>query len=173
MPGTGGNRDDDDGTLIGFRPDAGAPRPGTPAPAFHQDEDATIVRRGTEDEGSSDRTVVAGAAPRQREVTALAWLAITRTRTVRYGDIFRLDKPRLIIGRGEDVDIFLDDSLVGSSHAAIKVEVVPRGVPEFILCDLASTNGTYLNGQRVLAPVAMKDGDRIVLGETELVFKKV
>lgn len=143
-------------------------------PAYHQDEDATIVRRGTQDDaGPSDRTVVAGSAPRTREVTALAWLVVTQTRTVRYGDIFRLDRPRLIVGRGKDVDIFLDDSLIGSSHAAIKFEAGPGGAMEFVLCDLASTNGTYLNGQRVLAPAAMKDGDRIVLGETELVFKRV
>ena len=39
-----------------------------------------------------------------------------------------------------------------------------------MLEDLASTNGTYLNDERVLAPVALHDGDRIKIGDVVLVF---
>jgi pSer/pThr/pTyr-binding forkhead associated (FHA) protein len=43
---------------------------------------------------------------------------------------------------------------------------------EFVLYDLASTNGSYVNGALVHMAV-LRDNDRIRIGETELVFKKV
>jgi hypothetical protein len=64
----------------------------------------------------------------------------------------------IVIGRESDLDVVLPDDLVSRKHARIAVH---EG--EAVLQDLASTNGTFVNGQRVkrarLAP-----GDRVVIG---------
>jgi len=60
-----------------------------------------------------------------------------------------------------------DDPTVSGEHAAIVFE---HG--RFVLYDLASTNGTYLNGQRIQRQM-LYDGDEIRLGSSVLVFKKV
>src|SRR5262245_13005187 len=57
-----------------------------------------------------------------------------------------LDGAKLEIGRGSDVDLPLDDEEMSSHHAAI--EWSGSG---FRVCDLGSTNGTFVNGARVQA----------------------
>jgi pSer/pThr/pTyr-binding forkhead associated (FHA) protein len=64
-------------------------------------------------------------------------------------------------------DFILDDDSISAEHARVKEE---RG--QFVLYDLASTNGTYLNGSRIERS-ALVDGDVITLGDTKLVFKEV
>ena len=59
------------------------------------------------------------------------------------GRIFLVDRPRMVLGRG-DADIVLNDSEVSRQHAAIEV----RGA-RVVLKDLASTNGTFLNDVKV------------------------
>jgi pSer/pThr/pTyr-binding forkhead associated (FHA) protein len=39
-----------------------------------------------------------------------------------------------------------------------------------IIHDLSSTNGTYLNGNRVSRPQPLRDGDRITMGNTEWLY---
>lgn len=68
------------------------------------------------------------------------------------------------VGRSERNDIVLEDGGVSGSHC--RVEHRPSG---FMVFDLASTNGTFLNGRRVeKAPV--EHGDRLRLGRTTLLF---
>jgi hypothetical protein len=71
------------------------------------------------------------------------------------------------IGRSHKCNIALEDGSISGEHARIQFE---NG--QFILYDLASLNGTFVNGQRVQKQLLM-DGDEIKLGETVLVFKKV
>ena len=169
--------EDQEETIVSFaqvppQPTTEAQPPGAAAAG---DEDATIVapqkpgRAGLPD----DRTVVAGERPVAEQVDLLAWLVISRTPSVRRGQIFTLDKPRSDIGRGADVAVFLNDPGVGHQHATVKYEIASDGTPQFVLYDLASTNGTFLNGKRVTSPAALKDGDRIHLGDTELAFKRL
>jgi pSer/pThr/pTyr-binding forkhead associated (FHA) protein len=44
-------------------------------------------------------------------------------------------------------------------------------VTSTILQDLASTNGTFLNGRRLIAPQSLQNGDRIMMGNTEWVYR--
>jgi len=62
-----------------------------------------------------------------------------------------LDKPKLTIGRSSDCDIFIDDAVVSTEHAVIeKVENPDSGTPiDYYIHDLASTNGTLVNGEAV------------------------
>jgi serine phosphatase RsbU (regulator of sigma subunit) len=72
---------------------------------------------------------------------------------------------RLIIGRGSDSDVFLPDHLLSRRHA----EIEPRG-GAFYIIDLGSTNGTFLNGERVVGERRLHNGDLIAVGESKLVF---
>lgn len=72
---------------------------------------------------------------------------------------------RLVIGRGEDSHVFLPDYRLSRRHAEVE-----QRMDGFYIVDLGSTNGTYLNGQRVMGEQRLSDGDLISLGETTLVF---
>jgi hypothetical protein len=99
-------------------------------------------------------------------VSAAAWL-VSRP-PGRAGRQFPLQAARNIIGRGGSrCQVVLDDPTVSGEHAAIVFE---HG--RFVLYDLASTNGTFLNDQRIQRQM-LYDGDEIRLGKKELVFKKV
>ena len=70
----------------------------------------------------------------------------------------------LTIGRLDDNDIVItDDSFISSHHA--RIEVRPEGV---WVVDLQSTNGSFVNGQRVASERSVRKGDRIQVGSTVL-----
>jgi hypothetical protein len=70
------------------------------------------------------------------------------------------------IGRAPDCDLILVDPRVSRHHARLR----PReGV--LVLTDLGSTNGTFVNGQRV-REVVLGGGDRIQIGETRLAVER-
>jgi len=73
------------------------------------------------------------------------------------------DEPA-VIGRSSD-HIQLTDNSASRRHAEIR----PAN-DAWILVDLHSSNGTYLNGQRIVAPTELKHGDQIKVGSTLLVF---
>ena len=72
------------------------------------------------------------------------------------------------IGRdATQCDVVLDDDSASAEHARIREEG-----GQYVLYDLASTNGTFVNGQRVQR-MPLLDGDEIIIGRTKLVFKEV
>jgi pSer/pThr/pTyr-binding forkhead associated (FHA) protein len=72
----------------------------------------------------------------------------------------------VLLGRNEDNDVVLDDPRVSRYHARI----VWTG-KDYRIEDVASTNGTWLNGERVTGPMLLKDGDLIQLGDVTLEFE--
>jgi serine phosphatase RsbU (regulator of sigma subunit)/pSer/pThr/pTyr-binding forkhead associated (FHA) protein len=70
------------------------------------------------------------------------------------------------IGRASDCSIPVKDRYLSRKHAEIISE---RG--SWILKDCGSANGTYLNGTRVERDHPLRTGDRIRLGDTEIVFE--
>ncbi|MBW2467668.1 MAG: FHA domain-containing protein [Deltaproteobacteria bacterium] len=64
---------------------------------------------------------------------------------------FKFDKPTLSLGRDPQSDIFIDNTVVSSKHAIIKVESHPEsgGGPQYTIEDLNSTNSTYVNGEKI------------------------
>jgi len=70
-----------------------------------------------------------------------------------------------IIGRDPDVLVRIGSWAVSRRHARI---MLSGG--HAVLEDLGSKNGTYVSGQRVTAPCALKDGDSICVGPAELIF---
>jgi pSer/pThr/pTyr-binding forkhead associated (FHA) protein len=64
-----------------------------------------------------------------------------------------------LIGRGSDCDLCLHHSDVSRHHSLIHVRR-----DEVILTDLGSSNGTFLNGQRVVSQAVLKTGDLLEIG---------
>jgi pSer/pThr/pTyr-binding forkhead associated (FHA) protein len=79
------------------------------------------------------------------------------------GRSHRLEKGRVVIGRAEEADLRLDDQGASRKHALI--EIFSRD--QFYLSDLASQNGTWLNGIRV-RNTRLLNGDLIRVGNTVL-----
>jgi hypothetical protein len=70
------------------------------------------------------------------------------------------------LGRSRDCEVVLDDANVSRRHA----EVRPSG-GSWIVRDLGSTNGVKVNGRRIQGAQSLKDGDKITLGTSEIVFQ--
>lgn len=67
----------------------------------------------------------------------------------------------LTVGRAAGCQVTLDDTYASQLHARIF-----RREGDFLVEDLGSTNGTYLNRARVSGPMVMRAGDRLQIGST-------
>jgi predicted component of type VI protein secretion system len=76
------------------------------------------------------------------------------------GKVFEVSKSEIYIGRDINNDIAINDAEVSRKHARV---ILQSG--EYVLEDLGSTNGTYVNGQRLMGPHVMRPGETILLGE--------
>jgi hypothetical protein len=95
------------------------------------------------------------------DIGAGAWLSLPGRSP------FPLEDDLINVGRGPDNHLVLEDERVSQYHARIR-----RSGRVFYLFDLASTNGTWVNGQRIFR-LLLRDGDKIQVGNTTLVFKQV
>ena len=84
------------------------------------------------------------------------------------GRVFPLQEGENILGRSPQAGITLLDEEVSRLHARIRMEPPTGGPCRILLEDLQSTNGTFLNGNPVDAPVLLTPGDRIALGSHTL-----
>lgn len=82
------------------------------------------------------------------------------------GMVYPLTQPVSTMGRSVSNTIQIIDRRMSRHHAEILLEN-----NEFLLKDLGSRNGTYLNEQRVEGTIALNNGDRIRVGETVVVFE--
>ncbi|MDG4828818.1 FHA domain-containing protein [Solwaraspora sp. WMMD1047] len=82
-----------------------------------------------------------------------------------HGVSFRLGPELRVIGRDASADFVIDDRKISRKHAT--VEIVDGRV---MLADAGSTNGTWLNGERITDARALRDGDRIRIGNVGLRF---
>jgi len=110
-------------------------------------------------------TVVLRAGP-----PSFAWLVVMNGPWA--GHLFRLNPKGTVLGRDARSDIILDDEAISNLHAKIRAEGEEDNRPKFYIQDLASTNGTFVNGEAI-TKCPLKDGDRIVVGQVTLVFKQV
>lgn len=84
------------------------------------------------------------------------------------GRDFRLRRTGMVIGRSTTADISLPDDSASRNHARID-GVAPGDDVTFVITDLGSTNGTFVNSRRVES-AQLDDGDKIQIGDTILKF---
>ena len=80
------------------------------------------------------------------------------------GARFLLDSDEVSSGRHPDSDIFLDDVTVSRKHANFR-----REQDDFLVRDVGSLNGTYVNRERI-DEISLKTGDEVQIGKFRLVF---
>ncbi|MFC2030231.1 FHA domain-containing protein [Chloroflexota bacterium] len=81
---------------------------------------------------------------------------------------FPVDRPSVRIGRGSGSEIVLQDTQISRQHA----EISQQG-DQFFIRDLGSTNGTFVNGQRVTQLHPLHPGDQVQVGDTVFACESV
>jgi pSer/pThr/pTyr-binding forkhead associated (FHA) protein len=79
------------------------------------------------------------------------------------GQTVEIDR-RVVVGRGEDCDLILDDEKASRRHCALSPN--PDGTAT--LEDLGSSNGTFVDGERIGSPVVVRGGEEMRAGATLL-----
>jgi Inner membrane component of T3SS, cytoplasmic domain len=77
------------------------------------------------------------------------------------GQMVRLDRREITIGRSPDSDLIVDDEYASTHHA--KLILINN---DWLIQDLNSTNGTYLDGSRVGTPAVVKLNTSVRVGKT-------
>ncbi len=109
-----------------------------------------------------------GAKPQKLSRRALRQLP--KTLTVTHGKQAGLQLPLgdgILIGRASDCQLLLDDDYVSTRHA--RISRTPTG---YQVEDLGSTNGTFVNNQRISTPVAFGAEDTLRIGRTLMSAEK-
>ena len=78
--------------------------------------------------------------------------------------VYKLDKPAMVVGRDERCDIPIDNLGVSRNHC----QFIRRG-DGFLLQDMNSSNGTYVNGKRV-SEQALTNNDQVLIGKYSMIF---
>jgi pSer/pThr/pTyr-binding forkhead associated (FHA) protein len=83
------------------------------------------------------------------------------------GERAELDQAPILIGRGNDAAIRLDDDYVSTRHARIAASG-----DQWFVEDLGSTNGTYIGTVRISQPTTLTLGTQVRIGKTILELRK-
>ena len=83
------------------------------------------------------------------------------------GERVSLDEAPILIGRGSDAAIRLDDDYVSTRHARIA-----SSGDQWFVEDLGSTNGTYIGSHRLTQPTTLQLGTKVRIGKTTLELRK-
>ncbi len=90
---------------------------------------------------------------------------LVATRGPNAGSEFALEHVLTTIGRHPESDIFLDDVTVSRRH--VEVERTPSG---YVVRDVGSLNGTYVNREIIAADTPLTNGHELQVGRFKLVF---
>ena len=99
------------------------------------------------------------------EIAADGPALVVRSGGGRAGEHFIPHAERTTIGRSPDNDIFLDDVTVSRKHA-----VLEQNANQFLIEDLGSLNGTFVNRRRIESPTRLESGDEVQIGKYRLSF---
>jgi predicted Zn finger-like uncharacterized protein len=80
------------------------------------------------------------------------------------GSVFRLEKPRVTVGRSGS-DMNLNDTEASRQHAAVEVRDT-----EYTVNDLGSTNGTLVDGAKITGPTELTDKGEFQIGSTTIML---
>jgi pSer/pThr/pTyr-binding forkhead associated (FHA) protein len=126
---------------------------------------ARVAREGAQERKAAKaaaKTRAKPAKPRRGTPTAVAIVEGGNK-----GEVVSLDKAPLLIGRGNDAAIRLDDDYVSTRHARIGASG-----DQWYVEDLGSTNGTYVGNARISQPTAIALGTQIRIGKSILELRK-
>ncbi|MFD6421204.1 FhaA domain-containing protein [Streptomyces sp. NPDC060198] len=131
----------------GYPPAAAPPMPAAPPPGGGRPAGPSNDRRRP--------PVPSGPLP---ETQVRRWIEINGTR-------HQISRPTLVLGRSTEADVRIDDPGVSRRHCEIRT-----GTPSTIQ-DLGSTNGIVVDGQHTTR-ATLRDGSRIVVGNTTIVYRQ-
>jgi hypothetical protein len=134
---------------------AGAAAPTPYSAPQHQPEDDGL-------EATQRQAPVAPAPPRRVNPADRPWLDVD-------GERYPLMGAMTILGRDDAADIILDDPGISRRHSEIRVTTDGPHLVASIR-DLGSTNGTFVNSERISSQ-RLSDGDRITVGRTTVVYR--
>jgi predicted Zn finger-like uncharacterized protein len=80
------------------------------------------------------------------------------------GNVFRIEKPRVTVGRS-GADLTLNDSEASRQHAAVEIRETV-----YVLHDLGSTNGTLVGGARIEEATELQNHSEFQVGSTTLML---
>jgi diguanylate cyclase (GGDEF)-like protein len=86
------------------------------------------------------------------------------------GQTVHLNKEQTIVGRGSQADLVLRDEIASRLHAEFTRLEAEGDVIEYYVNDLGSTNGTFLNGTKIVGQQLLEDGDKIRVGTHMMKF---
>src|ERR687898_1972959 len=112
-----------------------------------------------------EATGIRPIGPGGRSAATDAWLVATKGGGLDPGERFDLFGG-ISIGRSSDADVRIEDRFASQIHARI----YPRASSYYVE-DMNSTNGTYLNGDRLDGELRLADQDAIEIGDTEFRFE--
>lgn len=155
-----GHQMEPDWEVCPYCPSSGATNP---ALARTVKLDATEMRTATAPPSPVARkTEILEHPPR---IDGIAWLV--GASGPERGRTHRIDKDRAVAGASASCDIVLSGDHISDQHASFRFQE-----KHFVVTDLDSTNGTFVNGDRVHQHT-LADGDRVSMGGVEWVFKCV
>jgi hypothetical protein len=129
---------------------------------FHSKRDETGSR-------AKDETAEA-SIPKMSELTANLQMPVGKRLSLAIidgpdaGNVFRIEKPRVTIGRSGN-DMNLNDTEASRQHAAVEVRDLVYSVR-----DLGSTNGTMVDGARILEPTELMDKGEFQIGSSTIML---
>ena len=136
--------------------------PGPVRVEFEAAEDLTTGRFRVR---SKAQARVTGSATHTQVGRARALLDINGTK-------HPLQPPGLVIGRGTEADVRINDPGVSRRHVEFQVEPTGDGPPRLTVNDLGSTNGMLVDGHRITR-TAVRDGTTVKIGNTTMTVRVV
>jgi len=140
------------------------PAPAVHAPRMSADTTISLGQMGPAEVEGTTPTGLTGEESAAVAALPRASALLIMQRGPSAGARFLLDESRTVAGRSVDADIFLDDVTVSRRHA----EFVREG-GNFVVRDIGSLNGTYINRTRIDSAV-LRSGDEVQIGKYRLTF---
>ena len=134
----------------------GDPR-GNPVPPSEETRHIPVIDADTEEMATDDVQAV------ENLPAGSAMLLVQRGPDA--GARFLLDTDVVTVGRHPDSDIVLDDISVSRRHATFT-----RGETGYVVSDLGSLNGSYVNRDRIDSDVSLTGGDEVQIGKYRLIY---
>ncbi|GGU77185.1 hypothetical protein GCM10010275_09730 [Streptomyces litmocidini] len=138
----------------GYPPAGAPPMPASPPPGAPGHRPTAPAGRPAGGPGAMPGPATHGGAG----ASVRRWIEINGTR-------HQISRPTLVLGRSTDADVRIDDPGVSRRHCEIRT-----GTPSTIQ-DLGSTNGIVVDGQHTTR-ATLRDGSRIVVGSTTIVYRQ-